>query len=321
VTTARAAASTIPGTFTPHGARDLTIALPALLGGGTLLANLAGTVQFGINPATITSTNAVPLALAGMTASAAPFGNPGGMFSAVDTAGAGVLLGPAHIVSYAVPGIASAGLGYIDPVAGRFGLNWDAVANFDIFAAGTTTKVGAGEILLFSPETGPFNPATGVATSATLQPVPATLLLRPIGGATAVVGITINNYNKINADRSAAGAIGAAFGTNSVPDLTIGLPDLLGNGTLYARLAGTLQFATPSIIVAPPVLAAGSAQLDFSVNLLPASPFQLLKSSHANGPWVQDARAVLSTNVPGSAYRFTTAASGTPAQFYRISGR
>ncbi len=217
-------------------------------------------------------------------------------------------------------GLGSPDLGFIDPIAGMFGMNWGAIATFNVFNAAGTTQIGTGELLLFSPETGAYDPATGVAASQTFEPVPATLLLRGNGGAAAIAGITINNKNVVNTGRSAAGAIGGTFASNSVPDLTIGLPDLLGGGTISANLAGTVQFTTPSITAAYPVITAGTVQIDFNVTLLPTSTFQLLKSSHAIGPWVQDTSAVLTTNTPGSSYRFTTTTGGTPAQFYRIVG-
>jgi len=160
-----------------------------------------------------------------------------------------------------------------------------------------------------------------VAASQTDGAVPATLLLRGLGRTPIISRITINNKNVVNTARTVSGAIGGTFGSNAAPDLTIGLPDLLGGGTIFADLAGTLAFATPSITAAHLVISAGMVQIDFDVTLLPASTFQLLTSNSASGPWVQDTSAALTTTTPGLSYRFTTMAGGAPAQFFRIIGR
>ncbi len=66
-----------------------------------------------------------------------------------------------------------------------------------------------------------------------------------------------------------------------------------------------------------PVVAGGQVQLPFTlVSGAPAS-FKLLQADQPGGPWSTNASATLTTNVPGSAYRFTTAV-GPAARFYRV---
>jgi hypothetical protein len=64
-----------------------------------------------------------------------------------------------------------------------------------------------------------------------------------------------------------------------------------------------------------------SVRIDFSPTLLPTATFQLLKSGQPNGPWVPDSSAVLTTNVPGSSYRFPPPTGGAPTQFFPIASR
>ena len=59
------------------------------------------------------------------------------------------------------------------------------------------------------------------------------------------------------------------------------------------------------------------ARLDFTLQSGSATSFKLLFANPLVGSWNTDAAAVLTTNVPGSSYRFTTAINGN-ARFYRI---
>jgi hypothetical protein len=235
--------------------------------------------------------------------------------------GANILISAGEIGVYNNYGLASANLGFMDPVDGVFAMSWGAVTVFKVFDSTGTTNLGTGELLLVSPETGTYNPVTGMAVSQTAGPVPATMILHNnSGGSTQAIGITINNYNTINRKKSTATTVAAEFASNGVPALTIGLPAMLGGGTLLADIAGTVQFTLPNITLLQPQIAGGAVAIGFTVGNLSVSTFQLLKASQITGPWVQDTGAVLTTNVPGVSYSFSTTTAGAPIRFYKVRG-
>lgn len=75
--------------------------------------------------------------------------------------------------------------------------------------------------------------------------------------------------------------------------------------------------APPVIVLAAPVISAGQVQLNFTLASGLATNFRLLQVNQLGQPWTTNASALLTTNIPGSAYRFTT--TNSPAtRFYRI---
>jgi hypothetical protein len=74
-----------------------------------------------------------------------------------------------------------------------------------------------------------------------------------------------------------------------------------------------------AVQMAPPVISNSQVRLDF--NLLSGSPgvFGLQRVSDLPSAWSNDTAAVLTTNVPGSSYRFTTTTNGAADRsFFRI---
>jgi hypothetical protein len=74
---------------------------------------------------------------------------------------------------------------------------------------------------------------------------------------------------------------------------------------------------SPVIALTVPVLSGSQVQLNFTVTSGPAATFHLLQVDQLGGTWITNASAVLTTNIPGSSYRFTTT-SGPATRFYRI---
>lgn len=70
-----------------------------------------------------------------------------------------------------------------------------------------------------------------------------------------------------------------------------------------------------SISMSKPVAAGGQVLLDFTTTGV--ASFKLTQSDAVAGPWTTNATAVLTTNVAGSSYRFTTPV-GPAARFYRV---
>jgi hypothetical protein len=74
---------------------------------------------------------------------------------------------------------------------------------------------------------------------------------------------------------------------------------------------------SPVIALTTPVLSGSQVQLNFTVTSGQAATFHLLQVDQLGGTWITNASAVLTTNIPGSSYRFTTT-SGPATRFYRI---
>lgn len=73
----------------------------------------------------------------------------------------------------------------------------------------------------------------------------------------------------------------------------------------------------PTILLATPIIIGSQVQLDFTVSGGPVATFRLLSVNQLGQVWTTNSGAVLTTNVPGSAYRFTTT-NGPVTRFYRI---
>ena len=89
----------------------------------------------------------------------------------------------------------------------------------------------------------------------------------------------------------------------------------IGFGPLAQLTA--ISGAPPIITLAQPVVTGGQVQLSFSVSTGAAATFKLLQANQLPAAWTTNASAVLTTNVPGASYRFTTP-TGPAARFYRI---
>jgi hypothetical protein len=86
----------------------------------------------------------------------------------------------------------------------------------------------------------------------------------------------------------------------------------------YIGLDNVIVTGGPLVIVlSPPSVAGGQAQIPFTLTSGTASTFELLQSSQVNGPWVTNSSAVLATNVPGVTYTFTATKAGAD-EFYRV---
>ncbi len=70
-----------------------------------------------------------------------------------------------------------------------------------------------------------------------------------------------------------------------------------------------------TITMSKPILTGGQVLLDFSTS--EAGSFKLTQADQVTGPWTTNSAATLTTNTPGSSYRFTTAV-GPAAQYYRV---
>ena len=64
--------------------------------------------------------------------------------------------------------------------------------------------------------------------------------------------------------------------------------------------------------------ATNQLRFDFSILNLTPTNLQLFRASPSTGSWTNDTSAVLTTNVPGASYRFTTTTTGVTNRFYRI---
>jgi hypothetical protein len=108
-------------------------------------------------------------------------------------------------------------------------------------------------------------------------------------------------------------------------------PALTGNYLLQARGVifdsypidfGTAKGVTaiagqPAIMVNSLAFTGSQVKVGFALTSGTASSFHLLQMDHLGGPWVTNGTAVLTTNVPGSSFQFTTT-SGPPMRLYRV---
>jgi sugar lactone lactonase YvrE len=112
-------------------------------------------------------------------------------------------------------------------------------------------------------------------------------------------------------------------GTNALFDLASGIA-VDGRGSVYVAdtdnnvvRKGWWSGTLPAVVLQPPKVNGGQVQLDFTVRTGPGGGFTLMSAAQAGGPWGPDGTAVLTTNVLGVSYSFTTW-PGASAQFYRI---
>ena len=107
--------------------------------------------------------------------------------------------------------------------------------------------------------------------------------------------------------------LGSALGTNS--DGTFPLSE--GANTLLL-VGANFEYATRLVILLSRVsVVGGRVQVDFTVTGGPASSFILLEAVQPVGGWFTNAAAVLTTNVPGQEYRFTSDLQA-PTGFFRV---
>jgi hypothetical protein len=89
----------------------------------------------------------------------------------------------------------------------------------------------------------------------------------------------------------------------------------LGWGPLKPVTA--ITSSVPLVMLAKPILAGSQLRLDFSLLSGSASGFKLLRALDPAGAWSTDTGAVLTTNIPGSSFRFTTTTNSS-RQYYRV---
>ena len=71
------------------------------------------------------------------------------------------------------------------------------------------------------------------------------------------------------------------------------------------------------MLLSAPSNSAGQVKINFALASGAAPSFHLLQASQLTGPWTTNGSAVLTTNVPGSEYQFTTT-NGPAMRFYRV---
>ena len=72
----------------------------------------------------------------------------------------------------------------------------------------------------------------------------------------------------------------------------------------------------PAIVLGQPALTNGQVWINFTVSGA-ASAFHLLQSAQLNAAWTTNLTATLTTNTPGSSYRYTVT-NNAPIEFYRV---
>lgn len=91
-----------------------------------------------------------------------------------------------------------------------------------------------------------------------------------------------------------------------------GFPLDLGTARQLTAVVGPTIITLNSLAVA-----GGQVKINFALASGLASGFHLLQANQVGGPWTTNAGALLTTNVPGSAFQFTTT-NGPAMRFYRV---
>ena len=79
----------------------------------------------------------------------------------------------------------------------------------------------------------------------------------------------------------------------------------------------TAVVGPPSLMMSRPVLTNQQVWLNFTVSGGPATSFHLLQTPQLTASWTTNSAATLTTNVPGSSYRFTVT-TNSAREFYRV---
>lgn len=107
--------------------------------------------------------------------------------------------------------------------------------------------------------------------------------------------------------------LASALGTNLG-----GIFPLSQEANTLLLVGANFEYATrPIIILSEVALAGGEARVDFSVTGGPAPLFLLLEAAQAGGPWLTNANAILTTNVPDRQFTFTSSQQGQ-VRFFRV---
>ena len=140
------------------------------------------------------------------------------------------------------------------------------------------------------------------------------------------VGWCLENIGVTNAQQ----LINPATNTTSSTNFTF-TPAQTGNYVLQAQGVifngfpldwGTVKPVTavvgpPVILLSAPGMTGSQVKINFTLVSGSAPSFHLLQASQLGGAWTTNGSAVLTTNVPGSSYQFTTT-NGPAMRFYRV---
>jgi hypothetical protein len=88
----------------------------------------------------------------------------------------------------------------------------------------------------------------------------------------------------------------------------------LDSGTVKLVTAVT---GTPVITLNAPIISGNQIKINFTLASGLASTFHLLQANQLGGTWTTNVSALLTTNIPGSSYQFTTT-NGPATRFYRV---
>ena len=89
-------------------------------------------------------------------------------------------------------------------------------------------------------------------------------------------------------------------------------PTDLGTAKPVSAVAGATIITLNSLTVA-----GSQVKINFTLTSGTAASFHLLQENQLGGAWTTNGTAVLTTNVPGSSFQFTTT-NGPAVQFYRV---
>ena len=108
-------------------------------------------------------------------------------------------------------------------------------------------------------------------------------------------------------------APGTVTTTNSVINLAGAYTGYLSNSVTRVSATGVIHLETP-------MLSGGQILLNFDIPFGPPNSFALQSAGAIPGTWSDVIGAVLTVNIPGASFRFTTT-SGAPQSYYRVKAQ
>ena len=151
--------------------------------------------------------------------------------------------------------------------------------------------------------TGNYYPQTSPDVGWCLEQIVVTNVQQLVNQTTNATSSTNFVFRPAQAGNYLLQARGVIFG---------GFPLDLGTARQLTAVVGPTIITLNSLAVA-----GGQVKINFALASGLASSFHLLQANQVGGPWTTNAGALLTTNVPGSAFQFTTT-NGPAMRFYRV---
>lgn len=183
------------------------------------------------------------------------------------------------------------------------GSNGPGESSFTLHTLSLASYAGKATLLRFNydfPGAGSYFPADGPAFGWCLENI-----------------VITNSEQLVNASIVSTGATNLSFTSLQAGSFSLEAQALIFTQFPVGWGPAKLVTVLPSVLMSNPVLLSGQRRFDFNTTPGTIGTFKLLQVSLLGSAWTTNNSAVLTTNVPGSSYRFTTT-NGAAVGFYRV---